>query len=179
MDTKYLPGLRILKTTLAVAICLIAAWLIGYPAPFYAAITAVLMMKSSPKHAVRASHDRILGTLFGGVIGIFFLIVTINFNISSDSLLYTVLIVLVLLIDLTLCKILNLREYATSMSAILVLAVLLNHNGTQGDAIQYMVRRILETLFGILISVIINKYINLKEENCSEVAAPVPNKKTS
>lgn len=164
MDTKYLPGLRILKTTLAVAICIITAWTLNYPAPFYAAITAVLMMKSSPEHAVRASLDRILGTLFGGMIGILFLLITIYFNIPSESLAYTLLIVAVLLVDLTLCKILNLREYATSMSAILVLAVLLNHNGTQGDAIQYMIRRILETLFGIFISVIINKYINHKED---------------
>ncbi|WP_159648814.1 FUSC family protein [Erysipelothrix aquatica] len=160
---KYIPGLRIVKTTIAVFICLIIAYMVGYDTPFYAAIAAVLIMKTTPEHSVTHGINRVKGTVFGGTLGGIFLVTTFYFGIRPNTMAYILLVTLVLFVDMTMAKVLNFSEYATSMSAILVLSVLMSHNQSLDGMLIYMVSRVVETVIGIIVSLIVNSKIQPKQ----------------
>ncbi|NMB18145.1 MAG: FUSC family protein, partial [Erysipelothrix sp.] len=60
-----IPGGRIVKTALAVLICLILAYIIDYDYPIYAVIAGVLMMKESSDETKWAGFNRMKGTVLG------------------------------------------------------------------------------------------------------------------
>ena len=77
MREEFKPGMRIVKTSVAVAICLLIAYAFSYYLPFYASIAAVLVMKSTPEQSFRYGLDRLIGTLWGGLLG--FVLLNLSF----------------------------------------------------------------------------------------------------
>ena len=78
------PGMRNIKTAVAVVICFLLFlpfWSQASPAgegmqigPFYACITAVICMQSSVEQSVRQGVSRVIGTLMGGALGLLVLV---------------------------------------------------------------------------------------------------------
>lgn len=151
------PGLRITKTVIAVMICLIIARIFGYENPYYALIAAVIVMKSSTKDSYRHGLNRMIGSIFGGLFGFVFIFSRrfIDSNISIGGIL---LISSLLFLDLWSAKLLHFEEYASLMSTILLLSVLMNYSASNEVAARYLLIRILETLVGIIVSVLVNHY---------------------
>lgn len=161
------PGLRIFKTALAVGICLVISYLIGYKSPFYAAISCVLMMKSTPDHSFRSGKERMQGTLLGGFIAGSFLLLKNMTPLVGYSWVDVMIIPAVLVVDLWLCKEFKLPEYASSMSCVLVLVIWINHGTVPSETFVYIIYRIIETLAGITIAVLVNYYIRPLKKNKS------------
>lgn len=153
---KYLPGLRILKSVISVLICLLLAKFIGYKTPYYACLAAIIVMKKDKQSTKKHGVNRMLGSVFGGVIGALYLVVAHYFNIKIDSYLGIIMIALALLMDFTLAKIMRFDEYAILMSGILLLSVLLAYNESIEVALIYLMYRILETLVGASISLLVD-----------------------
>ncbi len=154
-----LPGMRIGKTALAVGICMLIAHVVHYSSPFYAAISCVLMMKSTPEHSFTSGKERMQGTLLGGCVAGILVLIRGSFPVLSPSWIDVLFIPAVLYLDLVLCKSLSFPEYAASMSGVLVLVICINHSKTQSDTLTYIISRIVETLIGIAIAVLVNYYI--------------------
>lgn len=159
--SEFLPGMRIIKSVVSVLITLLLAYGIHYPTPFYACIACVIVMKSNPDESLVFGKGRMIGTLLGGAMGGLFIIVTGLLKVEPHSMVYALLVAFALFCDFMVAKIFRIGEYATSMSAILVLSVLITHNDTISEMLKYMTNRTLETLAGIFIAVVVNRYLSL------------------
>ena len=60
------PGLRMLKSALAVFLCFLIDTLRGGGVPFYSAIAAILCMQPDVQGGLRVGLNRVVGTLIGG-----------------------------------------------------------------------------------------------------------------
>lgn len=155
----YLPGLRIIKTVLAVLLCLVFFSLFHNSKPIYAGIACILMMKEDHKQTQIAGMNRVLGTLIGGVVSYGCLIViewtALHVNLYFMSLVIAFAVFIVLMI----CKLWQLDTYVYSMSGIITLIILLSYQNSYNNALQYVISRMLETIAGILIAFLVNKYV--------------------
>ncbi len=162
---NYLPGNRIIKTVLSVLVCLLIARMVGYESPYFACIASVIVMKSTPELSFKFGKYRIIGSLFGAFFAAVFVVITKIMKIDDQSITYLILISFVLMLDLSLVKILGFSENATSLSAILVLSVLMSHNQDMNEMLAYITMRMVETIVGVSVAVIINKYLLNNPDN--------------
>ncbi|WP_066889577.1 aromatic acid exporter family protein [Clostridium nigeriense] len=150
-------GLRTLKTALAVFLCL----LIFPREPFFACLTAVFCVQDTVSNSIKIAINRGLGTVLGATIGLLFLIVcrflTYNINIYPiRKLLVYLTIAIGIIVVIYLCNLIK-KPGAINISCIAFLAVTTVH--AFGDPVYYAVNRTIETLFGIFIALLVNKFI--------------------
>ena len=68
---KYLiknsPGMRVLKTALAIFLCLIVENFRGSSMPYHACIATIVCMQPTLRSTLHSAFDRTLGTIIAGV----------------------------------------------------------------------------------------------------------------
>lgn len=160
---QRIVGMRIVKSTLSLTICLVISQLINYDIPIYACIASILAMKVTPEESVQAGKDRILATIMGCLVAGLALWLIATLGVERESLLYRMMIVLTIFINLVLCKLVHLKEYVCSFSCVVILIVLTSHTGS--DVMVYIAVRIIETICGIIVAVLVNKYVNIPLKN--------------
>lgn len=158
MDIKeFIPGLRILKTAMAVFICMTLFYLIGYYRPIHALIACVLMMKETTDATKLAGIDRIKGTLLGGVLSYVALQLLRILPIDNNHLLVPVILSMAVMLSLLLAKGFKQTSSVASMSAVMIIITLMSHASSTSSVFTYVSTRTLETLVGILIAFSVNK----------------------
>ena len=69
--TNYLiknsPGMRVVKTALAILICLVIEYFRGSSMPYHACIATIVCMQPTLKSTFNAAVDRTFGTIIAGV----------------------------------------------------------------------------------------------------------------
>ena len=150
-------GLRTIKTAIAVFLCLLF-----FPSePFFACLTAVFCVQDTVSNSINMSINRALGTVLGAVVGLIFLLICRFFiyNISTyfirKFLVYFTIAVGIIIV-IYLCNVIK-KNGAINIACIVFLAVTTVH--AFGNPIYYTLNRIIETLFGIFIALIVNKFI--------------------
>lgn len=89
ISTPELPriGLRNIKTAISVTLCMVIFDIINRDNAFFACIAAVFCMKDTVSSSISMGKNRIIGTIIGGLIGIFLIYLSSIFpflyNISS------------------------------------------------------------------------------------------------
>lgn len=156
----YLPGLRIIKTVLAVFICLFVLFLFEYYNPVYAVISCVLMMRTSVDESFKAGIDRTIGTVLGGVIAILNLQFLGALNISVESIWAAFVIAGGVFVALMFTKIFRFSSYVGSMGSVVLLILMISHGHVGDQPITYISIRVIETIFGIFIAVLVNRFFN-------------------
>ena len=150
-------GLRTLKTSLAVFLCLLL-----FPnEPFFACLTTIFCIQDTFSNSVAMAINRGLGTILGAIIGLLFLILCRFFTYNIDiyvirKLLVYITISIGVICIICLCNYFK-KPGAINISCIAFLAVTTTHAFT--DPIQYSLNRIIETLFGIFIGLLVNKLV--------------------
>ena len=150
-------GLRTIKSALAVFLCLLF-----FPnEPFFACLTTIFCIQDTVSNSVKIAINRGLGTILGASVGLLFLIVCrfLTYNIDiyfiRKPLVYLT-IALGIITVIYLCNLIN-KTGAINISCIAFLAVTTTH--AFGHPVQYAVNRTIETLFGILVGLLVNKFI--------------------
>ena len=139
-------GLRTIKTAVSVFLCLLL-----FPnEPFFACLTAVICVQDTVASSVKMAINRGLGTIVGAIIGLLFLIICRYFKFNIQSIAIGIIVVIYS------CNLLK-KPGAINVSCIAFLGVTTIHAFT--DPFYYATNRIIETLFGILIALLINKFI--------------------
>ena len=156
----FLPGLRIIKTFIAVLLCLLFFHFIEYQNPMHAAVACVLMMKSTPEETISVGKLRVFGTILGGFVSYFPLLAIQRFEIQPDSVYMAFAISGAVLIALIICKGFRYDTYVSSTSAVLILIILMSQTIGTENAFLYVFYRTLETLIGIAIAFFVNRYLN-------------------
>ncbi len=156
---KFMPGLRIIKTFIALLLCLVLFNLTGYGYPIHASIACVLMMKSTPEETIIMGRYRVVGTLLGALISLGALSVISFLNIGIESLGMSLVLASAVFFSFIICKGFAQDTSVASMSAIIIIILLMRYDGAGGTVLIYIGTRTAETLVGILIAFLVNRYL--------------------
>jgi uncharacterized membrane protein YgaE (UPF0421/DUF939 family) len=160
MPERKLPkihfGMRIWKTVIAVFICAILGMIFDIH-PFYSMIAAILCMQANTNESIKKGMIRCVGTFIGGFMAVLILLVIDHTPLVPFSLLYYILISLCIAPVIYLTVALN-RESSAFIACVVFLSIVLSHFDTENHYL-FALQRILETIAGILIAIIINKFI--------------------
>lgn len=155
-------GLRTLKSAISVFLCLVL-----FPdMPFFACLTAVICLQDTVSNSIQMGINRGLGTILGGVLGLVFLIFTrlVSSNFPTDfisTLLIYIIISIGIIVVIYCCNLIN-KSGAINIACIVFLGVTTANAYEQ--PLHYALERTIQTLFGIFIAILVNKYITPPKE---------------
>ena len=152
-------GLRNIKTALAVFICMILFQLFGGSNPLYACIAAVICMKDTVESSFIMGKNRLAGTLLGGLLGVIgiYIIDLIPILQAASPLIAAIGVVLAIYC----CNIID-KPGAVTICCIVFIGIIINYDGP--SSYSYAIGRSIDTSIGIIVAILINKYINPPEE---------------
>lgn len=156
--TNYLirnsPGMRVVKTALAIIICLLIEYFRGSSMPYHACIATIVCMQPTLKSTFNAAVDRTLGTIIAGVYAYLIAILLIGrFGLAPLSMQFYLLIGL-LSFPLMALMIAIIKPGSLAITVIVYLVIALSVGAT--DALSYTVERVLGTLIGIAVALFVN-----------------------
>ena len=138
-----LIGLRTIKTAIAVTLSILVARLFNFEYPFFVAMTALISMDKTMGDSFKTGRNRIMGTLFGALIGI-----SLSYIDRGNAFLCG----LGMIILIELCNIFNLKGSIT-IGGIVMIAIMVH---TEKTPIFYGFHRTLDTLIGASLSFVVN-----------------------
>lgn len=153
---KKLPGMRIIKTAIAVYLCFLVS-LLTKMSPIYSSIAAIICMQTSPEDGFKVGKFRMIGTLIGGVFGFIGILVMdlLKVNIASHSHYF---ILSLLLIPLIYINVMFEFKDAATISCVVFLSITISHS-EDSALIWFVLGRVVNTLIGVIISVAVNGVI--------------------
>lgn len=139
--------MRNVKTGIAVFLSIIISKILNSEYPFYTAVAAIVAMQNSVEGSLKAGKNRMLGTIVGAAVGFVFALVDPgNVGLCAAGIMLVIYI----------CNILNWKD-AISIGGIVFLAIMLNLKG--GSPLHYSLNRILDTFIGIVVALLVNRFI--------------------
>lgn len=141
-------GMRNIKTALSVFICIVIFQVSNMGSPFYAAIAAIISMQSSVADSFKTGKNRMLGTFLGAFVGLIFALIGPN---------NPLLIGLGVMIIIYISNWLDWNKSIT-IAGVVFIAIMVNLKG--GSPWAYSFNRIIDTLIGIAVAVLINYFIS-------------------
>ena len=157
VDTGYRIGFRVVKTIIAVTVCLLIAWLIGSRDSLpIAAIAAIVTMQATQSETLRMGVFRVLGTVIGGAFGILTVLIGLVLPHYADGL-FIIVIPLMLLINLYLCNLLNMQD-SCSISCVvtIIVAAHIVVDASFDESLIFTFVRLRDTLIGVIVATVIN-----------------------
>ena len=148
-----LPGLRTIKTCLAVFICFIIDLIRGDGVPFYAAIAAILCMKKEMGDSIKTAKNREVATIIGCIAGALFLFLEQEI-IPIDDIILRYLILSLLLIPVIHFSVMIHQESATYLACVVFLSVTINH--ADETPLSFALARFIDTNIGMIVALAIN-----------------------
>ncbi len=163
------PGLRIIKTSLAVFLCLILYSLVPMPENFKvitALIGAIITLRSTIKESFLVSFTRVQSTFVGAVFGLVLILIKERIGFEDNSLVYALFLSLAVLLFIWI-SVSFLKETGVGLGAIVFLAIALGN--TDGvTPLQLALARFFDTLIGIVIALIVNRLLPFPVEEEEE-----------
>ncbi|MDR3601551.1 MAG: aromatic acid exporter family protein [Desulfosporosinus sp.] len=139
-------GWRIIKTGIAVTLCVWIAQLLKFEYPFYSAIAAVIAMQATIEGSLKAGVHRMKGTIVGAVTGYAFALVMVKNPWWTG---------LGLIVTMIILKFMKWPE-AMSIASIVFIAISVN---LTGKPIDYAFNRIVDTALGIIVAYLVNRWL--------------------
>lgn len=165
-------GWRIHKTGLAAFICLVFSYgMGGYP--FFAVVAALICMKPTLEDSLHVGWDRIIGTCIGGMMGMVMLYLFKAFHLDSRPLLFHFFTILAMMVLIKIIVIIR-HNQAVVITCVVFTSILLMPHAPGQSIMQYSMMRILDTLLGVVVALIINEllpnhYVNKEAEAAANV----------
>lgn len=152
------PGQRIIRSAIAVGLCLLVYVLRGYQGiPIYSCLAAMQGIQPYTKDMKGVARKRVFGTVIGAAWGLLLLLAEILLVREEipDKNMHYLLVAVVLIPVLHSTVLMNLSEM-TYFSAVVYLSISINHF-TDTDPYIFVFNRLLDTVIGVLIAAIINR----------------------
>jgi len=170
MDPRYKIGMRTVKTVVAVGICLLT-FQFCFPQSsingIQAALAATICMKSSLQNTLRTGLDRAAGTVLGSVTGVLLLL----FKGLLPFELTPLVGILGVLLIIYLCNVLRLQASVT-ISVVVFLIILIDDRDI--PPVVYGAARLAETVFGIFVAYMVNRFLDVRHIKRKNAAAELP-----
>ena len=148
------PGLRIIKTFVAVCLAMIvSSYRPGSGLPFYSGIAAIICLKSDVEGSREIGINRIIGTFLGGFCGLLYLLI-----VPPNSLGKSTQIILISLIASAIIWIMAManKPKAITIMAIVFLSITINHGDEEVLPFLFAFNRTLDTMIGVISAIIVN-----------------------
>lgn len=161
-----LPGLRIIKTSLAVFLCLIFYALLPLPDTMKvttALVATIISLRSTIQESFTVSFNRIQSTFLGAIFGLLVLTIKERLMLEDNSLAYALLLsffaALIIWFSVALLK----KGDGAGLGSIVFLIIA---SGTLEDVspFQIAVARFFDTLIGIVIALFVNRALPFPSE---------------
>lgn len=157
MNLKYKPGRRALKTAIAVFLCLVIAFIFKRENAFYAAIAAVVCMMPTYEETFQTGINRAIGTIIGGICG--YGVLELGRFIPYFHDYSNMLIVPITLFGVIyICNIFK-KQASVSICCIVFLSICANSSRDIDNALLYVINRVIDTSIGIIVAVLVNRFI--------------------
>ena len=154
---EYKIGFRAIKTTIAVAICIVLSLLFNRHDKFFASIAAIICMRKTNLETSAAGFIRLIGTTIGGIIGLLVLLITQIF--PHKELINLLLSPLCVLLVIYICNVFG-KKNSVEIGTIVVLSVLMSHSeAAYTNTFMYVVDRVIDTSLGVIVAVFVNKFM--------------------
>lgn len=157
---KLKPGLRIIKTVVALFLCLTFFYLIDYEKPLHAALACILVVKESAELSKEYGINRMLATFSGGRISYLVLVIKGLLKIETGSYGMLILIVVGIYLSLICSKMFSANTTISTLAGAIVLITLMGYGESSYSAAVYIFIRTIETLIGIFFAYMVNKHLN-------------------
>ncbi len=141
------PGMRTIKTALAVVITLFIGDLLSIQSPFIASIAAIISMETSVSESFKSGRNSIYGTVLGGLVALIF-----SLTLPTN----TFVIGLGVVVVIYLCNLFGWKD-TIKISIFVFLSILLSYES--GSHINYVIHRTLDTFLGLVIGTLINFFV--------------------
>ena len=151
------PGMRVVKTALAIFLCLVIENFRGSSMPYHACIATIVCMQPTLRSTFSSAVDRTLGTIIAGVYSYIFVILLIStFGMDPHSILYFLVIGALsfpLMALMTYIK----KPTSLSITVIVFLVIMLSTSGSnEANTLAYVGGRVAGTLIGIAVALFVN-----------------------
>lgn len=154
---KIKIGQRIIKSAIAVFLCFVVSLFRQQQGiVFYSCIAAVLCIQQDTKNTKKVAWNRIVGTLIGGIMGMFVLQFIRSF-ISDEFLIIQYFVISFMIIVVIYITLLVRKPSASYISCVVFLSVCVSH---ASDVTPYLfaLNRIFDTLIGIGVAYVVNTF---------------------
>ncbi len=151
-------GMRNFKTALSIFICILVLEATGISKPFFACITAILVMQTDMHTSLEKGVTRLIGTVFGSIMGSLSAIIFYKF-LPMDILLVRAIVIPIgiILIIYTLTS-LEIND-AIVISCVVFLAIIMIWDSNETPLIRYALERINSTTVGALVALSVNRFV--------------------
>lgn len=147
LKTNHRMGLRIVKTGIAVTVCVAVSYLLKLNQPFFAVVATVMSMGKSIDISFRSGKNKLVGVVIG---------ITIGYGFASISPANAGLCGVGIILTLYLCQLFKLNGAAT-LSCFLFAAMMFLHNfGTHLVTWRFAAAGMIDSFIGIAIALVIN-----------------------
>ena len=143
---KYKIGMRTIKTGISVSLSMFIASLFNLKSPIFVGIGAIMAMQSSVSESFISGKNRIIGTIVGAIVGLFF-----SYLLPQNYIFLGLGVIIVIYIH----NLMNWKQSLT-LSAIVFIAIFLNQESAR---IPYATNRLFDTFIGISVSMLVNYFI--------------------
>lgn len=129
--------------------------------PFFACIASVFCMKDTVANSIVMGKHRISGTILGGIIGVLLIFLS-----TKIPFLYTISPIVTgvgICLSIYLCTLFKMPE-SVIVSCIVISGIMINY-ATQVNSYLYAFNRSVDTIIGILVAILVNKYFNPIKKN--------------
>lgn len=166
INKEYKLGLRAVKTAIAVAICAFLSMFFNHEDIFCACIASVICMEQTYAQTWDTGINRIIGTLIGGTVGYIALESICSF--PTYEWIRVVLLPLCILVVVYTCNVIN-RKQAVSIGCVVIIVILSRSGPSTSSTLNYVIQRVLDTLLGVFVAMIINKFAFIKLKGTNNI----------
>lgn len=146
------PGMRIIKSAVAVGLCYLISLLRTDGIVFYSQLAALWCMQNYLENTKKNAAQRFIGTLIGAVYGLIFLLVFLGNSEVWNAAVITVLVGIVLYTTAALKK-----KQASYFSCVVFLSIVVNHANDINPYL-FVFNRCMDTVIGIIVGVAVNEF---------------------
>lgn len=151
---RHSPGMRIIKTALAMLICVVIHYFFPVIDAINAAIAAVICLQQNIETTWRTSLNRMIGTVIAGLYAYVFLALLIyGLNLDPEGILFLTLTAIGL-IPLMQILVLLKKPGAVAIAAIVFIVICLS--AYRREPLNFTLYRVIDTLIGIGAAVLID-----------------------
>jgi uncharacterized membrane protein YgaE (UPF0421/DUF939 family) len=138
-------------------LCLAISFVLGRPDGFFSSTAAIICMQQTTDKTFDTGIHRLLGTAVGGTLGYISLIILQNFT-DTQNVINVFLAPFLILFMIYFSNVIN-HKASAQIGCIVLLGLLVDRDRSSLDAFFRVINRILDTSMGIVIAVLINKFV--------------------
>lgn len=151
------PGMRILKTSLAVALCILIEYFRKAGGPSSTAIVALFCLQHDLKSTLESSVNRVVGTMVAGIFGYGFLLLAFQvFGLNKDSLAYTLLFLLGLIVIMQVLVLIRMPGGAGIAAMTFIIIAFAYRTNQERSSIAYTIEAVVNSLIGIFAALFVD-----------------------